>query len=211
MKRRIGAMLLAVMLLSVLLCGCGESGQVVGTWYGELDLTSTLYRAFDIHTSLGDYIEIQEITLDATIMFRKNGTYTLTVEQEGLEESLERLHTQWESGIRRYVEDMLKEQELDISVDAFLQLSGTDVAGLLEQMIDEQTLRDVAAEATRKGDYKVSGGKLYLSADADSPIDESSYGVFTLENGVLTISEYVGGENTEALSVLCPMVFQKAG
>lgn len=210
MKRRI-SLALCFLLLCMMLSACGGSSEIVGTWYGELDLTPTLYRAFDIHTSLGDYIEIQEITLDATVMFRKNGTYTLTVEQEGLEETLDRLETQWESGIRRYVEDLLKEQELDISADAFLQLSGMDVQGLLSQIIDEQTLKAVAAEATRKGDYKVSGDKLYLSVDEDTPIDKNSYGVFTVAEGVLTISEYVGEESTEAMNVLCPMVFKKAG
>lgn len=210
MKRKIGIILCLIMTLMLSLTGCAsEKDKILGTWIGTFDLTEALnvYTAED--EELGKYLVFEDFSLEMTMTFNEDDTYTLTADESKIAEMMNSLLIQMEAGLRLYFEDILKTEGYDMEVDDFLALAGISLNDLLGQMLTEDMISEMVDDIAQSGKFVVEDGKLYLSEDLNTNVDKSLYELYHIEDDVLTIEAGTASGGDDMTKYIYPMVLQK--
>lgn len=211
MTRKTVLILSLIIVLAMSLSGCSrEKNKLLGSWHGTFDLTEVLNKEITQDETLGKYLTMTDFVFGVTLTFNEDDTYTLIVDKAQITDLMDQLLVQLEEGLLLYIADMLKEQELDLSVDEFLSTMGNSVSGLLADALPDDLLDVLLAEIDQSGVYLVDDGKLFLSVDSSSEIDKNFYETYTIEEDTLTITAGTAlAEDDELADVLYPMVFKK--
>jgi len=96
-----------------------------------------------------------------------------------------------------------------MTVDEMLQMSGTTFDALVEEAFGDAMLNEMISEFETEGKYKVEDGKLYMSEDLDSEIDEEVYETYEFSGDEFKLLESFGDEDAEEFKDLYPIVFKK--
>ena len=208
--KKVLALLLAMMMVAALFAGCGSKGnkesaekdtrsdaeKIVGTWKGEVDMSDVM------QAQAGDEMEIKDFKVEVTYEFKEDGTYATQVSEESVGKAMESLI---DSLLPYLKENMKTEAEaLGMSVDQLLEAYGMtedDLGELMLSMVDTSSMMD---NLKREGKYQVKDGKIYINADTQEELDESTYGEYTLKGDTLTLTVNQDGETYS-------MVFKRAG
>lgn len=211
MKKTI-ALLLAMVMLTGLLAGCGGDDALVGTWEASIDVTDQLNQQFAA-AGLGDYIKLDSFAMAVRFTFNEDGTYSCVVDEDGLGKALDTLKTTLRDGLTAYAQDAVDEAAAagagEFTVDDVFAAAGTTLDEMMDQMFMDDEIKAAAAEQTAEGKYKAEDGKLYLSDAPDHIPDETMYQTYTIEGDTLTIHESVGGDGSDAGAY--PMTLKKVG
>lgn len=208
MKKTI-AFLLAAVMLTGLLAGCGGDDALVGTWEMSMEMTDQMNQQFAA-AGLGDYVKLDSFAMVVRFTFKDDGTYSCAADEDSLVKTLDALKTTIRDGLIAYAEDMIAAEGLeDVTVDDVFAAAGTTLDEMMEQMFMEDEIKAAAAEQTAEGKYKTKDGKLYLSDALDHVPDETMYQTYTIEGDTLTIEESVGGDGSDAGAY--PLTLKKVG
>lgn len=181
----------------------------MGAWEGTVDLTEYLTTMVtEGDESMSDYFNFSRLTMDLTLTFTEEGVCTLEFPQESAEALIASLLEQMKPAMEKVLEDALAAEGLDMTLDEFLSLTGISLDDLMAEAMDEAIAEDMLSELEESGNYLVKDGKLYISDDLDSEIDEDDYQLYTIENGVLTIEAAEG--DTDKENFLFPLTLTRA-
>ncbi len=205
----IGAVLLcAVMLFSLAACTNRESLALVGTWEAEFDISEYLNAAID--EEMGEYAQFfraDKLPMALKVRYSEDETYEMWVDTDAFMKECEDLIPAYTEGYRKAYEYIAAQS--GTSVEALLGEAGKtfdEMAGEFVASLDPEAM----AEALHmKGLYSAKDGKLYRSNSLDERVDKESYEMYELtEDGVLTVTEYVG-DDADSNPFVYPMTFKR--
>ncbi len=167
-KKSLSGLLCLSLVCAMLLAfaGCGAKNEIAGNWKGEMDLTDAMTTM--LGSSVGDesiteYIKISDVTLILNLSLDKDGKYTMSIDEEKAKSTMGNVVDSMKSGMREYIEKLISDQGMDLSVDDYFQmLAGTSYDEYVNSMMDVDTLMSQFEDMKTKGTYEAKDGKLVL-------------------------------------------------
>lgn len=191
MKRMLSLTLALLLLIS--LSGCFGTDPIVGTWTGEIDDASRINQLLEdtYGAEMAQYWKVETFPVTIQMTFRKNGTYSQTVDKEKLNTSMEQLKQVLSAGLTAFLEDLIAASNTDTTVDELMQQLNISVDDLMDSAFSDKTIGEVESEYTFEGNYKTEDGKLYTSTGLDMNVDENWYETYEISGDTLTLLSLV--------------------
>lgn len=215
MRRSIAWVFCVALLGALLLPGCGvyEKKALVGTWTGSVDLTQPLNDAIEPQLGeLNQFYTFDSFVLECIVTFTGEGTYTVGFERSSVERAFEQIMADLEEGMYAYMEQILQDQGLDVTVEEYLEQGGSSIKRAMEQTLaamDPEALIEELLETTAmEGNFDAEGGKLMLSDGLEYQPDPAVYHTYRLSGGTLTIEQ--GSAEGSQIDALFPLILKKA-
>lgn len=186
--KRILSLSLALLLL-ISLAGCFGTDPIVGTWTGDIDDAHRINQLLEdtYGAEMAQYWKVETFPVTIQMTFRKNGTYSQTVDKEKLNVSMDQLKLVLSAGLTAFLEDLIAASNTDTTVDALMQQLNISVDDLMNSAFSEKTIGEVENEYTFEGKYKTEDGKLYTSTGLDVNVDENWYETYEISEDTLTL------------------------
>lgn len=185
--------------------------SIVGTWAGTADFTEMFAKEFAADPATAEYFTVSSFKLDLTMEFDAEGICTLTVDEESAKAAMDTLAKELVDGMVKMLDDMLKQQGVNMSTEDYLTLSGITLEDLTAQLTSEMQVEDMLKELENKSNYHLQDGKLWISDDLDSQADADDACPYTLAEGVLTIEAPAEAAEEDAAAYLFPLVLNRVG
>lgn len=193
MKHRWMALPLALGLtLTLAACGGNDPKEdLVGAWSGQVDVMDQVVEGMRVTApEIADELELENFYIPLEMEFREDDTYTLTVDQEKLDESMDALIQKSVDATLVYMEQMLKEQGItDMTVDEALAQSGMDRESFTDLM--EQSMGNLSSSVVQQiqteGQYRLEGNQMYTSDDKDTEPGSDGATPYTLDGDKLNM------------------------
>lgn len=212
MKRKIAGLLCLVMVLSMVFAGCGADpkAELVGKWEGELDATDGIKNLFLASAGdMAEYIEVERFALKLTMEFREDDTCTMSIDPDALQEAFSSMVKSMGAGMTAYFEQLIEENELDMTVDELLEASGMGTMDETLDMLLESAMAEIKPEdLVQDGKYIIKNGTLFISDDMNAEYKAEDASAYTIENGKLTFR--LGGLEDLGMDEV-EMTFTKVG
>ena len=185
-RKTASILLIASMLL--MLFGCSGSGasdqkKLVGTWKATVDMTDLMNDS--IQQGMGEadqvfdeYFQISKFDFVVIFTFRDDGTYSMSTDEAHFNNSINTIIEELKVGMRRYLEDMLTEQGLDMSLDELLAEEGTSIDALFDESLPPSMFDGMVDEFTVTGKWKAAQGKLFTTESVNDSIENGSYDLY---------------------------------
>ncbi len=192
-------LMLLILCLLLLLPGCSlqKEATTTGLWQGQLDLTVQVYEALP-QIPLEEFQDCfmpQNFRVYVLLSLTESGTYTLSLDTASAQQQIRRMLDDAKDNIYQVVEEVLKAQGIDLSVEEALKRTGSSMGAIrsrLEALLSEGLTSALEKAVEKAGRYQISDGKLYRSDSLTvQPVTDSFEG-FTLQGDVLTITELQG-------------------
>ncbi len=214
MKKRIAMILALVIVASLALVGCGKGGNdkdaLVGTWSGKVDITGIFND--EIMASLGSDAEglegYKDLAMTINLDLKADDTYTMAMDEAGTTELMESIKAQTKDILLAYMEKMIKDMGVDMTVEEAMEAAGISVDELMDEMFgaDGLDVADLMEEIS--GKYMVKGGEIYLSEGSDEPEDVIP-NPYKLDGNKLTIEADKLSDGDEVAEFMFPLVLEK--
>lgn len=193
MKHRWMALPLALGLtLTLAACGGNDPKEdLVGAWSGQVDVMDQVVEGMRVTApEIADELELENFYIPLEMEFRDDNTYTMTVDQEKLDESMDALIQKLVDATMVYMEQMLKEQGItDMTVDEVLAQSGMDRESFTDLM--EQSMGNLSSSVVQQiqteGQYRLEGNQMYTSDDKDTEPGSDGATPYTLDGDKLNM------------------------
>lgn len=180
--------------LTLALTACSSSDpkeKLVGAWSGQVDVMDQVVEGMRVTApEIADELELENFYIPLEMEFRDDNTYTMTVDQEKLDESMDALIQKSVDATMVYMEQMLKEQGItDMTVDEVLAQSGMDRESFTQLMRDSlsQLSSSVAQQIQTEGQYRLEGNQMYTSDDKDTEPGSDGATPYTLDGDKLNM------------------------
>ena len=221
MKRRWMVWPLALgMVLLLAACGGGKKTEsLVGSWTGQVDMMDQVVEGMNLTApEIAQELEMEAFNLTLEMEFRDDNTYTMTVDQDKLDESIEELIQKTVDATLDYLEQELKDQGItDMTVDEALAQSGMDRESFTQLMRDSlsQLSTTVAEGIQTEGQYRWEDGQLYTSDSVDVEPGSDDPLPCTLDGDTMTKavgnSRHTRKENGYEAQTACPDPVRRTG
>ena len=195
--------LVVVFSLMCVLSGCQKNDQelIVGSWTYEIEGAENFNEGMEkgMGEELVKYFKVDSIKFRMIVTYKEDGTYSMEVDENFVPELIDKMEKVVRSGLEKYFEDAIRQAGMDLSVDEFLELSGTSLDAAMEEMFSEENVDELIKIFTTKqvGKYKLENGKIYWTTEENEEFDEESYDTYKLEGDALTLLEcFCKAENT---------------
>ena len=133
-------------------------------------------------------------------------------ERSSVERAFEQIMADLEAGMYAYMEQILQDQGLDVTVEEYLEQGGSSIKRAMEQTLaamDTEALIEELLETTAmEGNFDAEGGKLMLSDGLEYQPDPAVYHTYRLSGGTLTIEQ--GSAEGSQIDALFPLILKKA-
>ena len=193
MKHRWMALPLALGLtLTLAACGGNDPKEdLVGAWSGQVDVMDQVVEGMRVTApEIADELELENFYIPLEMEFRDDNTYTMTVDQEKLDESMDALIQKTVDATLVYLEQELKDQGItNMTVDEALAQSGMDRESFTQLMRDSlsQLSTTVAEGIQTEGQYRLEGNQMYTSDDKDTEPGSDGATPYTLDGDKLNM------------------------
>lgn len=185
-----------MLLCSVIgLSGCnGDAKKIVGSWQAEIDYAAAVNAGISSvqgAEEMAEYIAFDTFPLLTTFTFHDDGTYSVTMDPSSVFNAVQNIRAHVATGMLEYVEDMLKEKNIPMSVNEYLAFLGLNRLTLGQTLVSDRALAEMAEELNKgsTGLYRVKNGKIYMSASTDEELTEENYDTYILDGNTLTLTE----------------------
>lgn len=202
MKRILSLALVAIVLLSCF-AGCSkESDALIGTWEGKVNYAEYFNQGLQsvAGEGLAEYWAVEEFAITLILTFREDGTYSMTVDREKLNDTINALKKKLTRGLRDFMEDLIEASESDMTVDEFMASLEIDATAMIEEAVGPDIVEALVNECTYEGNFSVKDGKLYTSAALAYSVDESMYEIYEVTQNTLTLMSVVGSDGNSLLN-----------
>lgn len=198
--------LICAMLLACSGCGNKDKEALIGDWESTIDLTGMLNEQMEAgmggDEEMMSYFNFSSFTMKLNLSFNDDDTYKLSVNEEELDKSFDELIESLRTGITKYLEDMIAQQGVDMTVDEFLQQMGMDLDTFMDQALNKDVILASMGDMASSGTFEAKDGVLYMTENGSTSLAE-----YALDNGKLTLSDK-GADDSE-LKDFYPLVFTK--
>ena len=193
MKHRWMALPLALGLtLTLAACGGNDPKEdLVGAWSGQVDVMDQVVEGMRVTApEIADELELENFYIPLEMEFRDDNTYTMTVDQEKLDESMDALIQKTVDATLVYLEQVLKDQGItNMTVDEALAQSGMDRESFTDLM--EQSMGNLSSSVVQQiqteGQYRLEGNQMYTSDDKDTEPGSDGATPYTLDGDKLNM------------------------
>lgn len=220
MKRIISMILTIAMMLSMgcMLTGCDKATRkVIGTWKADVDITEAMNESFadslsTIAKGAASYFNFKGYSLTFEITFRKDGTYTRSVDKNSVNSLYTRMWNDIYNGLEKYFRDTFKKQGLTGSVNDILRRT---TGKSLKQIVDLDIMANLPAPQdmeAEEGCYVVQDNMIFFSLDKKTKPDGTNYDTFHMHDGDLVLEFCfcsMEPEEKKYNDLLYPMIFKK--
>ncbi len=211
------ALLLALLLVLASLAGCGanDNAKFVGVWNTSLEfapLFNQMFAGDEDMPELDEYIKVDSFPIGMVFTFNEDGTYSIKGDEAVITESMKSLRDTVTNGLRKCLEDMIKEQGVNISLDELFAQQGTTLDDMTKDILNENEISNVASAMEGSGKYNAADGKLYQSESTDADPDaDDGYMLYEFkEDGTIQLDLPADGDVDEDERALFPIVLKKA-
>ena len=210
MKKRIALLLSFVLVLSLALCACGgeKKDTLVGTWKANIELAEAFNEEMAA-AGMGDFINLESFALPLVMTFNEDGTGSMTVDQEAMTATIDKLAADLTAGLESYFTEYFASMGIEMDLDEALAASGLSMDDLVDEFKAEFAGEEAFAEFTNEFKYKAEEGKLYMSEDLDSEISDT-YNTYELKGNTLTLNIGTEELDEEMAKYLFPMTLTRA-
>ena len=198
--------LLMVAALMLAVTGCAnEKDELLGVWKGRVELAEQLTE--ELGDQMGD-LTVDSFEMALQIEFKEDDTYVISVDEEALEQSVYDLQNYLVDGLLEYGKDnVLEKTGVEMTTEELLTFMRTTKESFMEQIPVAELVGEISDNLKVEGKFKVKDGKLYTSDDPNVETIEAAYENYTIEEGVLTLTEGSGTDPEDAF--LYPLVLEK--
>lgn len=182
--------------------------SLLGSWEGSIDITTYLNEQMAT-AGLGDYFVFSDMTMSVVMTFTEEGETTLAIDKDSVNDLMDSLLEQMKGGMNTMLQDLLDSYQIDMTVDEYLQASGTTLDELLEDSMDTAMSDDLFEELEQEGYYSIEDGLLFIADEKDEKMADDEANPYTIEDGVLTIEVSEENEDAEYASFMFPMVLTR--
>lgn len=208
--------LLLVFTIILVMPGCGKSDKAAlqGTWEGEFELADALNAdmADEADPENADFFQVSSFKIKLRLVFNSDDTYSMILDESVMPQLMEGFKQDLSTGVEHYLEALIAEEGLDMSLEEFVEISGFTMDKLLDQVSPQGTLESLVMEMTRgierSGKYRANNGKLYMTNGMSQELDDSSFDNYILDGNTLTLVA-AAQDMDEVTDALYPMVFHK--
>lgn len=205
MKRKICLVLAAIALFTAIAtcAGCSkESDALIGTWAGEVNYANYFNKGLQsiAGEGLAEYWAVENFPITLVLTFREDGTYSMTVDQEKLTQTIDDLKKKLTRGLRDFMQDLIDASESTMTVDELMASMDISAESMIQEAVGPEIVEALVNECTYDGNYSVKDGKLYTSAALAYSVDESMYENYEVTQNTLTFMSVVGGDGNSLLS-----------
>ena len=180
--------------LTLTLAACGGNDpkeDLVGAWSGQVDVMDQVVAGMRVTApEIADELELENFYIPLEMEFRDDNTYTMTVDQEKLDESMDALIQKTVDATLVYLEQELKDQGItNMTVDEALAQSGMDRESFTQLMRDSlsQLSSSVVQQIQTEGQYRLEGNQMYTSDDKDTEPGSDGATPYTLDGDKLNM------------------------
>lgn len=134
--KRIFVLILSLILLVPNLAACGKD-SIVGVWESSVDVSNLMTDSFESASSeFEDMFDFKDATLDFTVDFREDGTYSMNISKESLDNIVDVFVRELKKAIPKILElqygmpleDIIAASGQDMSPEEFIEANFTDEA-----------------------------------------------------------------------------------
>lgn len=177
--------------------------SITGAWATDIDLADSINDTIPLYNDdplLLEYVNISTFPARAIFNYTDKNTFTMYYDETIMLNSIALVKKELEGDMYNYIAATLKQNNINMSVEAFLPYMGySSMTELVNDMFPEEMVEELTTPMT--GTYKVDGNKLYMSAEGEA---ESDY-YETIEVTDTTLTFTGNSEGIDADSY--PLVF----
>ena len=140
MKRKICLVLAAIALFTAIATfpGCSkESDALIGTWAGEVNYANYFNQGLQSieGEGLAEYWSVENFPITLILTFREDGTYSMTVDRDKLNVTIETLKKKLTRGLRNFIQDLIDASESTLTVDEFMASMDISMDELIQEAV----------------------------------------------------------------------------
>ncbi len=221
MKKIVGKLLAVIMVAAMLLSlsgcvnimdilGSSEEKKLMGKWEATVEMKDAINEELASDGEGLEYLLVDSFKLKLVMHLNEDNTYSVYADESSAKEAFEGLRSEWIQGLKKYLEDEIKKQGLDMTVEEVLNLSGTTIEAMLDEAITDEVLEEMLEDINLEGNFEAKDGKLYMSAGYDYDVDEKSYESYELKGDTLTLLDYTSDDDDDDGWGVYPIEFTKA-
>lgn len=186
--------------------------SIVGTWAGTVEFTEEYMKeSMTMDPMVSAYFSISPFSLDLTMTFHEDGTCAMEIEEESAKKAAEQMTQELLDGIVKLLDELLKQQGLNMTTEEYLAASGMTLDDLREQMAGEMNAQDMIEGLSNEANYEIRDGKILISDDLDTEPEEEDAAPYTLIDGVLTIEASEEAAEEPGAEYMFPLVLNRVG
>lgn len=202
-----------VLTMVMMLGGCAsEKKALVGTWESEINFAEYLNEGIDAagDPELASYLYVDSFNITLVMTFDEDDTYSMSVDERALDNTVEQLKRDYQAGIERYLIDMMAAMGIDMTIDEIMATMGMSMEELIDSAITDDMIQELVDSFECRGKFKAADGKLHLSAGLNYEVENGMYEIYEIEGKTLTLLESVSDDIMDAeLQELYPLEFTK--
>ena len=192
--------------------GSGDKEEFLGTWMATADLVESINESLSegfggVDEGLVEYFKISSFEVTLVYTFNKDDTYSIRVDEDSLKAAIEHTKDEVKDGAVAYLEDVIAQSELDMTVEELLEASELDLDDLADSAFDYNTIRrSFTDELECDGKWKAENGELYLSESVDEEADDLSE-LYEITSDGIQLTKPEGSEDEMGIY---PLLLKKA-
>ncbi len=166
------ALILCLVILICIFPSCKGESTIVGTWYGEMDLSPLVEEMFKETGSYFDDVKFKGFKLGVIYEFSEDGTYEIKIAEGTKDELNEKLFKKLKPSMLKYLDALSKELGVDYR-DTLKEKNITEddfIRGMILSVNVLRPLGNFEAELY----YKTEDGRLY-SADTPESLENVKF------------------------------------
>ena len=194
--RKLLALLLTLAMLTALLAGCGsdDSKKLIGSWVKTVSLAE-IGDDWDGLEEMRDMMDLSKITIDVSLVFSDDGTYSMNIIPESAEVAVDVMYEEIKPFVRKQIEEQLAINGINKTVDEYLAWEGYTLDEFIALAFDRNELINLIISCSYSGRFDASDGKLYLSNSINQEPSRAQYSCYVFEGDTLLLTEDMGGKS----------------
>jgi len=184
----------------------GVELTLVGEWVGTVDLTDLFNETLEAG---GLDVDFTGICFDLRMEFTEDDVCTMYVDEESAMVMVSGMEAQLKDFLYGYLEEMIAESGLDMSVEDLLAMQGYTFDSFIAESFDVEDLAGSFTDIYESGKYVAEDNLLYISSSLTEDAKSVNPNPYTLEGDTLTIQ--AAEDVTSDEMFMYPLVMKRVG
>ena len=160
-----------------------DTSRFYGNWTATYDYSDVLNEALkSSDEETASFVNIEDFTFDFKFEFNDDNTYKLYIDEASIDESYNKFCEEYKKGFKKYLNSILDDRDINVSVDEFISMTGIDLDEKIAEVLDKEKFKEGFKDFGGNGNFKADNGKLFLSDSKEHLVDEEVYEEYFFED-----------------------------